>query len=147
MPLGERLVHLEACHLADRKGVVRLSQSDLAAKLGVSRQAITKHTDALAAKRLLLRQGHGRYRVFVEPWSVESIARRYVESLSPWARYDVEQLAVLVYGESNDLDWSGRSDDLRVRELDGVEHKLEAAGVLTMDDEGAFRKPRVAARR
>lgn len=143
-PLGERLVHLEICHLADRKGTVRLSQSELAGKLGVTRQAVTKHTDALIAKRLLMRQGHGRYRVFVEPWSVEAIARQYAASLPPGAEFDVERLAVLAYGEANDLDWDG--NDPRVVELDATAYRLKHAGLLIEDEDG-FKRPRAAARR
>lgn len=147
MTLAERLVYIYLLRDSDKYGSLRLSQSDLGARLGVTRQTIVKHVDALTEKRLVTRQGHGRYRVFAEPWSVENVARRYVENLPPWAEFDVKQVAMLVYGESNDLDWDSGEIDQRIRELDAVEYRLQTSGLLTMDDDGTMRKPRVTTRR
>lgn len=145
MTLAERAVYLYLLRDSDKRGLLRLSQSDLGERLGVTRQTIVKHVDALAEKRLIVRQGHGRYRVFAEPWSVESIARKYVESMAPGEEFDTERLAVLAYGEQHDLIWS--DDDPRVRELESMEYRLQHAGLLAVDHEGKMRKPRGASRR
>lgn len=145
MTLAERAVYLYLLRDADKNGALRLSQSDLGARLGVTRQTIVKHIDSLMEKRLVNHRGHGRYRVFTEPWSVESVARQYVAGLLPGAEFDVQRLAVLAYGENNDLDWDG--DDPRVRELDVMEYRMKGDGLLTIDDDGTARKARPAGRR
>ncbi len=145
LTLAERAVYLYLLRDADKNGALRLSQSDLGARLGVTRQTIVKHIDALIEKRLVSHRGHGRYRVFTAPWSVESVARQYVGSLEPGAEFDVQRLAVLAYGEENDLDWEG--DDPRIRELDSMEYRLEKDGLLTHDHDGTARKARPAGRR
>lgn len=143
--ISERCIYLYLRFHADRKGVVRLAMSELAAILKVNRQTVLKHVEALVQRQLLRRIGHGRYRVFAEPWSVESVARQYVGSLEPGAEFDVQRLAVLAYGEENDLDWEG--DDPRIRELDTMEYRLKHDGLLTIDDDGTARKARPTGRR
>lgn len=141
MPLGERLVYLELCYGADRKSVIRLSQSDLAAKLGVTRQAVVKHIDSLASRQLVMRVGHGRYRIFAESWSIEKIAREYLSSLPIGAEFLVEELIRRAYGEDNDLDWNG-SNDPRVDELCAFGDRFQVAGLLTVADDGSLLKAR-----
>lgn len=58
-----RLVLLEAELHADRGGVLRMSQSELATHAGVSPRMVAKAFAALQARGLLSRQGHGRYKV------------------------------------------------------------------------------------
>lgn len=143
--ISERCIYLYLRHHADRRGVVRLAMSELAAMLKVNRQTVLKHVEALVQRNLVRRVGHGRYTIYGEPWSVEAIARRHIDSLAPGAEFRVELVAALAYGESNDLDWNG--DDPRVRELDSLEYRLQSAGLLTMDEDGAIRKARPAGRR
>ncbi len=102
MPLGERLVYMELRYLSDRKGTLRLSQSDLANKLGVTRQAIVKHVDALMAKKLVRRQGHGRYAVFAEPWSLDGEVVALLDSRKPGDEINPDPICRAIYGRGWD---------------------------------------------
>lgn len=99
MPLGERLVYMELRYLSDRKGTLRLSQSDLANKLGVTRQAIVKHVDALISKRLVKRVGHGRYAVYADPMSLERVTLDYIKGLAEGDKALSEDVERLFYGD------------------------------------------------
>lgn len=138
--LSERLIYLYLRYHADRKGIFRLSLTELASQLNVNRQTVIKHIDALMKASLVTRQGHGRYRIHAAPWSIRDVAKGYLDSLQDGEEFDTSKLAVLAYGEH--LDWS--SDDPRTDELIEYAGKLERAGWLTMDEMTAvyYKAPR-----
>lgn len=110
--ISERCVYLYLRFHADRHGVLRLAMTELAAMLGVNRQTILKHVDTLLAKRLIRRQGHGRYVVYGQPWSVQSEISAYLDSLKPGAEADPDVVSQALYGRSG--------DDFPTHQLDGT---------------------------
>lgn len=130
MPLGERLVYMELRYAADKKGTLRLSQSDLAAKLGVTRQAIVKHVDSLMQKRLVARVGHGRYTVMAAPRSLFDAAKAYRARLAPGDEWWSWELAEEAFGVKIAVD----SDDPRLDEAMEYTEMLQRAGRLHYDD-------------
>jgi hypothetical protein len=64
-----RLVALECAYHADRKGIVRMSQSEMAVHCGISRRAVAKAFNWLQDCSALQREGHGRYRLTLEEYS------------------------------------------------------------------------------
>jgi hypothetical protein len=128
--LGEHLVYILLRYNADKRGIVRLSMSELAAQLRVNRQTVLKHTGALQERKLLTRQGHGRYRVHAAPWSLRDVARAYLDSLKVGEMWDPNEFARRLYGES--VDWAGT--DPRVEEVLAYQQKLETAGLLVYDE-------------
>lgn len=130
MTLGERLVYMELRYSADKRGTLRLSQSDLAAKLGVTRQAIVKHVDSLMAKRLVARVGHGRYTVMAAPRSMFDAAKAYRATLHPGDEWSAWDFAEVAFGVRLTAD----SDDPRLDEAMEYTETLRRAGRLHFDD-------------
>lgn len=128
--MSEGYVYLYLRHHADKKGIFRLAMTELAAMLNVNRQTILKHVDTLMEKQLVTKQGHGRYRIHADPWSIRDVTKAYLDSLPEGANFDTTRLAEMAYGER--LDWS--SDDPRADELLEYCIKLERAGWLVADD-------------
>ena len=128
--LSERLVYLYLRYHADRKSVVRLSMSELASTLEVNRQTILKHVNTLMEKRLLTREGHGRYRVHSEPWSLRNYVQPMLAALNDGDVLDTSELARRAYGEA--LDWS--SEDPRIEEVFQYTQRMERAGVVWHDE-------------
>lgn len=56
-----KLVALVMAYSADRRGIVRLTQQEVAGEVGVSRQRIAAVIDDLCELQVLVRLGHGRY--------------------------------------------------------------------------------------
>lgn len=83
MTLAERLIYLYLVRDSDVRHQLRLSQSDLAARLGVTRQTIVKHIESLREKHLVRHTGHGRYCVYPRPWSIDEEVRDYLLTLKP----------------------------------------------------------------
>lgn len=139
MLLGERLVYLEMLYLGNRSGTLRLSQTDLANKLGVTRQAIVKHVDGLMAKKLVRRVGHGRYAVHAEPWSLDRIARAYLRDLKAGEIAWQAELERRAYGDElngDDPCWDERSSAL----IDAM-IALERQGFLSFnEDDSEYRR-------
>jgi DNA-binding transcriptional ArsR family regulator len=128
--LSERLIYLYLRFHADRKSVVRLSMAELAAQLGVNRQTVVKHVDALKERHLVTRQGHGRYRVHAEPWSLRNFAKAMLDELKDGDVFDVNEMARRAYGEPPD--WAG--DDPRAEEVLEYQLRLERAGIIWTDE-------------
>lgn len=130
MLLGERLVYMEMRFLSDRKGTLRLSQTDLSAKLGVTRQAIVKHVDSLTEKRLVRRIGHGRYTVCADPYSLFDAAKDYRATLKPGDEWDAWDLAEIMWG----IKFSADTMDPRINEALAYTEMLEKNGRLIYDE-------------
>lgn len=135
--LSEHLVYLFMRLHADRNGVFRLSMTEFAAQHNVNRQTILKHVESLLAKQLVTRQGHGRYRVHAEPWSLRTVAGRYLDTLQAGDEFDTAVFGKLAYGES--LPWG--DNDPRTDAIIEYTEKLERAGRLTFGDrDGEYHK-------
>lgn len=130
MPLGERLIYMEMRYAADKRGTIRLSQSDLAAKLGVTRQAIVKHVDSLMEKRLVSRTGHGRYTVMSAPRSLFDAAKAYRAKLKPGDEWSAWDLAAEAFG----IEFAPDSTDQRLNEAMAYTETLQRAGRLHYDE-------------
>lgn len=128
--LGERCVYLLFRYHGDRKGIVRISLTEMAARLGVSRRTITDHVEALVVKRLMSRQGHGRYRIHAAPWSLRDVARAYRETLQEGDEWDGFTFAEMAFGER----FSADSSDPRLDEALAYSQSLERAGLLVHDE-------------
>ena len=129
--MSEGYVYLYLRYHADRKGVFRLAMTELASLLNVNRQTVLKHVETLMEKRLVARQGHGRYRIHPEPWSIREAARACLAELKEGDELSMSVLARRAYGE--DLDW-GSVDDPREKEVFDYLEKLEAARMLRYDE-------------
>ncbi len=57
----QRYVFLEATYQADKKGILRMSQTDLAQRLLLSRQTVSREFSRLQELGLLRMLNHGRY--------------------------------------------------------------------------------------
>lgn len=132
--LGERCVYLLLRYHADKKGVVRISLTEMAARLSVSRRTVNDHVDGLMERRLLIREGHGRYRVHAEPWSPRDVARAYFKTLAPGDEWDILALEHRAYGRS--LGDTGE-DDERFKELIGYMDALIQGGFLAEGQNGS----------
>lgn len=130
--MSEGYVYLYLRYHADKKGVFRLAMTELAAMLNVNRQTVLKHVETLMEKRLVARQGHGRYRVHAEPWSIREAARACLAELNEGDELLVSTLAKRAYGE--DLDYGAAADDPREKELFEYLEKLEKAKMLRYDE-------------
>jgi len=63
----QRAIYLEACTLADNKGIVRTGQTELAQVTLFSPATIAKEFKRLLELGLLMREAQGRYRVTIKP--------------------------------------------------------------------------------
>lgn len=127
--MSEGYVYLYMRHHADKKGVLRLAMTELAGMLGVNRQTILKHVDTLMAKRLVDREGHGRYRVFDAPRTIRDHAADYFASLKVGEEYDSGELYSRVYGRKADYN----ANDPDLDQVMDVAVELEQAGFLATD--------------
>lgn len=74
MKPSERLVLTELAYRADRKGVIRESQGTIAEYTGLSRSTVGREMDLQVANLVLVKQGHGRYRLNPAAWqSIECL--------------------------------------------------------------------------
>lgn len=60
---AQRSILLEAAYRADRRGTIRFSQSDIAGTTLLSRASVAKWFREFEDRGILLREGHGRYRL------------------------------------------------------------------------------------
>ena len=58
---GERMVLIEACYNADRKGVVRATQAEMAKACRMSRKTVNQWLQILADEGLLVKIRRGRF--------------------------------------------------------------------------------------
>ena len=65
----QRFIYLELCYEADRTGVVRYSQPEIAHMMLLSTPTISNQLARLSEMGLLLHEKHGRYRVMINPVS------------------------------------------------------------------------------
>lgn len=128
--LGERMVYLYMRYHADKKGILRMPLTEIAHRLETSRRTIMDHVESLLAKKLVTREGHGRYRVHAEPWSLRTFAKQMLDALQEGEIFDTSKLATMAYGES--LDWA--SEDPRVEEVLEYAQRLERAGLIWSDE-------------
>ena len=128
--MSEGYVYLYMRFHADKKGVFRLAMTELAATLNVNRQTILKHVETLITKRLVRKIGHGRYVVYAEPWSLSSIAKRYMAELKEGSVFDLDVLAERAYGELIDHG----SNDPRSDEMYNLLSKIERVGLLSFNE-------------
>jgi hypothetical protein len=70
---AQRLVLLELAYRADRKGVVRYSQSEIAEASTLARRTVATWFDRFEAIGLLQRLGHGRYQLDLEMLDLPNI--------------------------------------------------------------------------
>lgn len=63
LDLSERMVLIEYAYHADRKGIVRHTQSDIASIAGLSRRTVARQVEWLTGNGILKRIGHGRYQL------------------------------------------------------------------------------------
>lgn len=134
--LSERLVYLYLRYHADKKSIVRLSMSELAADLGVNRQTILKHIRSLLEKHLTTHIGHGRYRVHAEPWSMGVIFTGMLRELNDGDIFNLDDFCQRLYGER--VSWS--SDDPRADEIDRFLKIQERLIRIHTDSDGDLRK-------
>jgi DNA-binding transcriptional ArsR family regulator len=115
--LSERCIYHYLLFHADKKGVFRLAMTELASVLDVKRQTVQKHVDSLIEKRLVRRVGHGRYRVYREPWSLDAEVRAYLDSLKPGAVIDPTPICLSLWGKVpgemyGDTPWGPKLDSV-----------------------------------
>lgn len=67
----QRYIFLESCYRADNKGVIRVSMTELASILLLSRITIAKEYSRLLELRLLDKYSYGKYRVLVDVATVK----------------------------------------------------------------------------
>lgn len=96
--ISERCIYLYLRYHADRRGVVRLAMSELAAMLKVNRQTVLKHVEALVQRNLARRVSHGRYKVYAEPWTLQGEIHDYLLSLKPGQAVEVDPVSRSVWG-------------------------------------------------
>ena len=85
---SERLVALELGILATRKGLARVSQIEIAARTGLSRQTVNAALRSLIDAMLVVREGQGRYRLTPETFAPATRLTRaeWDASEQEWAR-------------------------------------------------------------
>lgn len=62
----QKLVLLEVAYAADRKGIVRKTQSEIAIDTGMSRRTVASWFKEFEEAGIIVKQGHGRYLFFQE---------------------------------------------------------------------------------
>lgn len=65
-----RMIAIQAAYEADRKGIVRVSQTEIAGLLGCDRSVVSRAFKTLEGEMLLVREGHGRW-ILCEEWQPE----------------------------------------------------------------------------
>lgn len=100
--ISERCVYLYMRFHADKRGVFRLAMTELAAILNVNRQTVLKHVETLLTKHLIRRQGHGRYVVFAQPWSLKAEVVAMLDSLKVGDEVDLDPICRSLYGRGRD---------------------------------------------
>ena len=80
---SEKLVLLQCAYQADRKGVIRASQADIAALTGLSRRTVSEQMGFFNDTFVLKRIGYGRYQVI----------RDHLDDLPYWLGYSSKQQA------------------------------------------------------
>jgi hypothetical protein len=93
---SERLVLLEVAYRADKRGVVRASQSELSSWTGLSRRTVAECFLTFERAGVMTREGHGRYRLDISTLEGEDgpempIATRST-TMNDEARLELERL-------------------------------------------------------
>lgn len=65
---AQYIVLLELAYHADRRGIVRFSQAEIAAHAGMSLRTVARWVAHFTEMGLLERLGHGRYKLDMEPF-------------------------------------------------------------------------------
>lgn len=64
----QKIVLLELAFQADKKGVIRMPQTELAERCGVTRRTLATWVNAFCETGLVSRHGHGRYQLNTDAW-------------------------------------------------------------------------------
>jgi len=102
----QRYLFLEAAYNADRKGIVRLSQSEIASLTLCSPRTVAKEFKSLAAGGLLKKLGHGRYQIIQvgkgETPEDNSYKNKLRKWLNRWAdAFEIGHITVMHSEEEN----------------------------------------------
>lgn len=97
---AQRLVLLELAYRADRKGVVRYSQSEIAAISTLARPTVARWFRHFEEVGILLRLGHGRYRLSLDVFDGTGDIERLMTPLkdmpgAPGAAAELERLRAI----------------------------------------------------
>lgn len=128
--MSEGYVYLYLRFHADKRGVFRLAMTELASMLNVNRQTVLKHVETLIQKRLVTREGHGRYHVHAEPFSLRDAAKAYRATLKPGDEWWTYEFAKIAYG----IEFDAESTDPRLDEAMAYTQTLEQAGRLIWNE-------------
>lgn len=64
----QKIVLVELAFQADKKGVIRMSQTELSERCGITRRTLATWINAFCETGLVSRDGHGRYRLNIDAW-------------------------------------------------------------------------------
>jgi len=78
----DRFIYMEICHRADRRGIVRMPQSEIAGITLLSPRTIAQSFSNLERIKLLSRIGHGRYQLI--PLDQNPETTTLTEKLRAW---------------------------------------------------------------